>query len=97
MPGWLKGMKEILSEQGLYPERGLNAQCERFKCNPGTNNCCCHRLLFSQPDFINQKSHLEEFITHQGHICDFYPKYHYELNFIEQYWVRLQPFYLFTI
>ena len=33
-----------------------------------------------------QKSHLEEFITSWGHICDFYPKYHCGLNFIEQYW-----------
>lgn len=29
---------------------------------------------------------LEEFIASRGHICDFYPKYHCELNFIEQYW-----------
>jgi len=37
------------------------------------------------PDFCSQKSHLEEYITSRGHICDFYPKYHCELNFIEQY------------
>jgi hypothetical protein len=42
--------------------------------------------LFSQPDFTLQKSHLEEYITSHGHICDFYPKFHCELNFIEQYW-----------
>ena len=33
-----------------------------------------------------QKSELEELITARGHICDFYPKFHCELNFIEQYW-----------
>ena len=33
-----------------------------------------------------QKSHLKELITSRGHICDFYPKYHCKLNFIEQYW-----------
>ncbi|KAF8573615.1 hypothetical protein K439DRAFT_1649960 [Ramaria rubella] len=37
-------------------------------------------------DFSSQKSQLEEYITSRGHICDFYPKYHCELNFIEQYW-----------
>jgi hypothetical protein len=68
------------------PEKGLNAQCEGFKCIAGKKNCCCHRVLFTQPDFMNQKSHLEELITSRGHICDFYPKYHCELNFIEQYW-----------
>jgi hypothetical protein len=40
----------------------------------------------AQPDFVSQKSQLEEFVVSQGHIWDFYPKYHCELNFIEQYW-----------
>jgi hypothetical protein len=42
--------------------------------------------MFSQPDFVAQKSHLEEYVTSRGHICDFYLKFHCELNFIEQYW-----------
>ena len=86
MPGWFKGMEIIIRERGLWPQKGLNAQCEGFKCVAGKKNCCCCQLLFTQPDFENQKSHLEEFITSRGHICDFYPKYHCELNFIEQYW-----------
>jgi hypothetical protein len=32
------------------------------------------------------KSGLEELIESRGHLCDFYPKYHCKLNFIEQYW-----------
>ena len=76
MPGWFKGMENIIKERGLWPEKGLNAQCEGFKCESGKVDCCCRRLLFSQPDFVNQKSHLEELITSRGHICDFYPKYH---------------------
>ena len=86
LPGWFKGMEQIIRERGLWPDCGLNAQCEGFKCMVGKTDCCCRRLLFTQPDFVNQKSHLEELITSRGHICDFYPKYHCELNFIEQYW-----------
>jgi hypothetical protein len=85
-PGWFKGMEIIIQEHGLWPEKGMNAQCDGFKCVAGKTNCCCHHLLFTQPDFIAQKSHLEELITSHGHICDFYPKYHHELNFIKQYW-----------
>ena len=55
-------------------------------CGAGKTDCCCRRLLFTQPDFENQKSHLEEYITSWGHVCDFYPKYHCELNYIKQYW-----------
>ncbi|KAF8967562.1 hypothetical protein BDZ97DRAFT_1903395 [Flammula alnicola] len=86
MPGWFKGMENIIRERGLWSAKSLNAQCEGFKCMPGKTDCCCHRLLFTQPDFIAQKSHFEELITSCGHICDFYPKYHCELNFIEQFW-----------
>ncbi|KIJ36226.1 hypothetical protein M422DRAFT_91105, partial [Sphaerobolus stellatus SS14] len=48
--------------------------------------CCCRRLLFCQSDFCDHKSQLEEYINSRGHLCDFYPKFHCELNFIEQYW-----------
>ena len=86
MPGWFKGMENIIHEQGMWPENGLNAQCKGFKCVPGCVDCCCQCLLFSQLDFIAQKSQLKEYITSRGHIFNFYPKFHCELNFIEQYW-----------
>ncbi|KIJ26477.1 hypothetical protein M422DRAFT_139805, partial [Sphaerobolus stellatus SS14] len=59
--------------------------------------CCCRRLLFMQPDFCSQKSQLEEYITFRGHICDFYPKFHCELNFIEQYWGAVKYIYRQTL
>ena len=89
MPGWFKGMEVIIRERGLWPESpdtGLLTQCPNFKCPPGHTDCCCQHILFLQPDFTAQKSQLEELIESRGHICDFYPKYHCELNFIEQYW-----------
>lgn len=86
MPGWFKGMEVIIRERGLWPAKGLAAQCPEFHCDAGCTDCCCRRLLFSQPDFMAQKSQLQESIESRGHLCDFYPKYHCELNFIEQYW-----------
>jgi len=46
MPGWFKGMEIIIWEHGLWPEKGLLAQCENFRCKNGLTNCCCQRLLF---------------------------------------------------
>jgi hypothetical protein len=63
MPGWFKGIETIICECGLWPEKGLNAQYEGFKCVAGKKDCCCHWVLFTQPDFVNQISHLEELIT----------------------------------
>jgi hypothetical protein len=85
-PGYFKGMKIILAEHGLWRE-GLRSQCETsFTACEDKTDCCCRRILFNQPDFINQKSCLEELVESRGHLCDFYPKFHCELNFIEQYW-----------
>ena len=86
MPGWFKGMEIIIQERGLWPESGLLAECSGFKCPENQTNCCCHCLLFNQPDFSSQKSRVQELVEACHHICDFYPKYHCELNFIEQYW-----------
>ena len=85
MKGWFKGMEQIIRERGLWPETGLLADCPG-KCPPDRENCCCCTLLFNQPDFVSQKSELQELVEKQGHLCDFYPKYHCEMNFIEQYW-----------
>ena len=79
-------MEQILQEHGLWPETGLIAECPGFKCPPDGENCCCCSTLFNQPDFVSQKSQLQELIERCDHLCDFYPKYHCELNFIEQYW-----------
>jgi hypothetical protein len=49
-------------------------------------DCCCRKVLCCQPDFVNQKPVLKELIIACRHICNFYPKFHCELNFIEQYW-----------
>ncbi|KIJ33887.1 hypothetical protein M422DRAFT_182735 [Sphaerobolus stellatus SS14] len=79
--GCFKGMKKILEERGLTREANLNAECDKFKCPDPNAACCCRRVLFNQPDFIAQKPA----ISH-GHIAFFYPKFHCELNFIEQCW-----------
>ena len=40
------------------------------------------------PDFIGQKTILEDYIERQGHICIFYPKFHCELSPIERVWCQ---------
>jgi len=79
-------MEHIIRERGLWPEGGLPAECAGPKRPEGQASCCCRHLLYSQPDFLSQKPQLQEHIESHGHVCDFYPKYHCELNFIEQYW-----------
>ena len=92
MPGWFQGMQVILAVQGLW-QVGLHVECKDFKRPEGAIDCCCHCTLFNQPDFKNVRSHLEELITSHGHLCDFYPKFHCELNYIEQYWGAVKLLY----
>ena len=90
---WFKGMEQIIVSVTFGLKKEMLAQCPGFKCSPWHTDCCCWHLLFYQPDSTAQKSELEEFITMRGHICDFYPKFHCELNFIEQYWGAVKYFY----
>jgi len=86
-PGLFKGMAIILQERGFHNVANLPAQCAKFKCpDPDEGMCCCRHILFNQPDFKAQKSALEELIESHGHLVCFYPKFHCELNFIEQCW-----------
>ncbi|KAI0037719.1 hypothetical protein FA95DRAFT_1506618 [Auriscalpium vulgare] len=89
--GVFKGMLEILVERG-YPRAQitkLRAECSKFKCPAkwdATNPCCCRRLLFNEPDFANVPSLLETHCQARGFEVIFLPKFHCELNPIEQCW-----------
>ena len=86
--GLFKGMEIILQERGLHAESQLKAQCnKKFDCpNNGRTNCCCRRTLYNQPDFIQVDSLLESYCRSCRVEIIFLPKFHCELNFIEQCW-----------
>ncbi|KAF9442265.1 hypothetical protein P691DRAFT_798574 [Macrolepiota fuliginosa MF-IS2] len=85
--GVFKGITIILEEQG-YDIHGKKALCggAKFNCLPGAQDCCCHWMLFNEPDFANVKSRLEELAENLGVQVIFLPKFHCELNPIEQCW-----------
>lgn len=86
--GLFKGMSVILEEQGLIAESKLRAECKNFKCaDTGPDvKCCCQRVLYNQPDFVQVESLLEAACKARGFEVIFLPKFHCELNFIEQCW-----------
>ena len=87
-----KGCKRVLQERGLWPVGGLRHDCKSKKSKKDkshtSNSCCARRLLLVQPDFLAQKSRLQEEIEKRGHLCLFFPKFHCELNWIEYRWGR---------
>jgi hypothetical protein len=84
--GVFKGMAVILEERGFSKASDLRAQCKDFKCEKGATTCCCRRILYNQPDFVNVKSNLEIICEARGFQVIFLPKFHCEINFIEQCW-----------
>ncbi len=95
LAGKQKGIKRVLKERGLWPERGLVLDCPttrgRQGCNP-QGGCCARRILGAEKDFRDQKGRLQEEVENLGHRVLFYPKFHCELNFIERYWCRAKWF-----
>jgi hypothetical protein len=93
--GLFKGMKVILEERG-FPVSQLNKlkrECKKFHCPAGRTDCCIRRLLYSQRDFQNIKSVLELHCNQRGVEVLFLPKFHPELNPIEQCWGRAKWYY----
>jgi hypothetical protein len=87
--GVFKGMAIILEERGYSDccgRKGKLAECHQFKCPPGATDCCCRRILYNEPDFVNVASLLEIECGARGFQVIFLPKFHCELNFIEQCW-----------
>jgi hypothetical protein len=75
-----------LEERGLVAESKLNMSCKGFKCEKGATNCCQRRVLYNQPDFTEGESALEIACKARGFEAVFLPKFHCEMNFIEQCW-----------
>ena len=86
LQGKFKGMAVILQEQGFGDMTKVPALCLNFKCKPGEVWYCCCRILCSQLDFAEAESFLEMTCHSQGVHVIFLPKFHCELNFIEQCW-----------
>jgi hypothetical protein len=84
--GVFKGMVAVLEERGFANMHKLKAQCKGFKCESGTTHCCCHCILYNQPDFVDVPSKLETFCNRHQYCVIFLPKFHCELNFIKQCW-----------
>jgi hypothetical protein len=84
-----KGIKTILAKQGIV-RPGLCGKCK--KCEFESESCCLKRILENQPDFLAQKSLVQEVIEAAGHMCIFLPKFHCELNFIEYYWSAVKKY-----
>ena len=87
-----KGIKQVLNERGLW-RQGLHLDCKKPKiCSIDSIDCCARRLLSQQPDFLEQKSSVQEVIEAAGHLCIFLPKFHCELNFIEFFWGAVKKY-----
>lgn len=84
-PGYFKGMKAILIERGLQDLAQKNASCASG-CETGATDCCCRRALACQPDFETRDTIIEELARELGSKVIILPKYHCELNPIEQCW-----------
>lgn len=83
------GTQHVLEERNLYQRVKNNgiavcAQCRgAFDKDPerySRTDCCCRRMLDSQPDFQAQECRLAELIRKYGHLVLFLPKFHPELN-----------------
>ena len=70
--GIQKGLKMILEERGI-----ATANMKKEDMVTALNNC---------EDFKNQKRWIFEVSSKAGHLCDFFPKFHPEFNWIERFW-----------
>ncbi|KAG2031725.1 hypothetical protein BDR03DRAFT_875337 [Suillus americanus] len=85
----IHGVAQILVKHGYADASKLHAECKDFKCptpTDGKRACCCCHLMYVQPDFVNVESCLKTLCRTRSFDVIFLPKFHCELNFIEQCW-----------
>ena len=90
-----KGLKQVLTERGLWRSRAPDGSAFLLECPTSHNcpgchpsaegNCCARAVMRKQPNFQAQRSRLQEEVKATGNLVIFYPKFHCKLNFIERY------------
>ena len=83
-----KGIKAIMKEHRIWQGK-LQGKCSK---KHATDSCCNAHILEMQPDFMEQKSLVQEVIEEVGHLCIVLPKFHCELNFIEFFWGAVKKY-----
>lgn len=84
--GVFKGTQVLLEERGFTGLEKVRASCKEFKCPKDNPRCCCRRMLYNEREFARVPSLLETLCNARGYTVIFLPKFHCELNFIEQCW-----------
>ena len=87
-PNVAKGIKAVLEEHELW-QKNLWGKCSG---KHESDSCCNAHILEMQPDFLEQKSLVQEVIEEAGHLCIVLPKFHCELNFIEFFWGAVKKY-----
>ena len=94
LAGLFKGMAVILTECGYNVSR-KKVQCGKSltDCAIGAKDCCCQRILYNKPDFVEEESLLQTCCRHRGYPVHFFPKFHCETSFIKQCWGNAKQHY----
>ena len=79
-------IQKVIEKCVIFMSRLCNTSC---MCQPHG----CHRVLFNQPDFAHVDTILEATCDACGFQVLFLPKFHCELNFIEQCWEYAKQLY----
>lgn len=85
--GAFKGLTVLLQERKIPGADKLKRVCRAAEgCPAGRTDCCAKRTMMNQPDFLQQKTTLQLLAESHGCSVVYLPKYHCELNPIEQCW-----------
>jgi len=68
MPGWFKAWENIIHKCSLWPEKGLNAKCPRFKCVQGHTGLLLAGAFYFAKRICLTEVPTEEHITATGPI-----------------------------
>ena len=73
-------------------QKALSIAIARAFCHSSPSSVA-EMIISQQPDFVEQKSSVQEVVEEAGHLCIFLPKFHCELNFIEFFWGAVKKYF----